>query len=114
MPKPKTKKAPAKKKPPAKKKATRKKSPEYSDSGSDYESSDYESSGYSDSGSDYASSRSPSPVKKKKAVGKKRALTDYQKYCAKERPKIKKDHPNMKPTSVMKELGKRWKTYKKK
>ena len=99
----------------AKKKPTRKKSPEYSDSGSDYSdssgygSSDYESS--DSSSSDYSSSsRSPSPVRKKK-TGKKRALSDYQKFCKKERPKVKRDHPNMKPQSVMKELGKRWRRH---
>ena len=96
--------------PKAKKKTTRrKKSPDYSDSGSDYESSGYESSGYESSGyesSDYSSSsRSPSPVKKKKT---KKAPNAYQKFCAKERPKIKKDHPNWKLPQVSKELGKRW------
>ena len=80
--------------PKRKTKVTRKKSPVYSESSSDYESSDYESS--------------PSPVKKKKRVP-----SAYQKFCAKERSKIKRFHPNMKPQDVMKELGKRWQKHKK-
>ena len=76
--------------PKRKTKVTRKKSPVYSSEGS----SDYESSS--------------SPVKKKKRVP-----SAYQKFCAKERPKIKRDHPNMKPQDVMKEFGKRWQKHKK-
>jgi len=74
-------------------------------------------SDYSDSSSDYESSasRSPSPVKKTKKTNKtgKRAVSDYQKFCTKERPAIKKEHPTWKPQQVMKELGKRWSAMKK-
>ncbi len=41
--------------------------------------------------------------------GQKKPLSGYMLFCKEERPKVVKEHPDMKAKEVMTELGKRWK-----
>ena len=49
---------------------------------------------------------------KKKKSNKKRGKSAYMFFCAEMRSEIKEDDPDMSPTEVMVELGKRWRTAK--
>jgi hypothetical protein len=80
----------------------------YSDSESEYSSSEDESerSDYSSSASESEEEKpKASPVRKPKA---KRAKSAYLFFCDAERKKIKKQHPKWDAKKTMQELGKRW------